>query len=193
MRIFKDEGLDITIAANMDKIDALDVTLDLTTGNFSPYMKPGNTILYVNRDSNHPKITLDVIPKGINKRLSSLSSNEEIFDIAKIEYQRALTEAGHSFQLKYDPEARKTSKKKTRNRKVIWYNPPFCKSVKTNLGKIFLKIVLESFPSSHKLHKIVNRNTLKLSYSCLPNIGSKILADASKKYKGRENENMVAP
>ena len=47
-----------------------------------------------------------------------------------------------------------------------------------------MKIVSESFPKSHKLSKILNRNTTKISYSCLPNIGSKILADASNKYKG---------
>ena len=45
-------------------------------------------------------------------------------------------------------------------------------------------MISESFPKSHKLSKILNRNTTKISYSCLPNIGSKILADASNKYKG---------
>ena len=27
-----------------------------------------------------------------------------------------------------------------------------------------------SFPAGHKLRKIFNRNTIKLSYSCMPNV-----------------------
>ena len=55
--------------------------------------------------------------------------------------------------------------------------------MKTNIGKKFLSIVTECFPQGHKLKKIFNRNSLKVSYSCLPNIGTKILADTNKKYK----------
>ena len=44
--------------------------------------------------------------------------------------------------------------------------------VKTNLGKQFLRIVDECFPKGHALRSIFNRNTLKLSYSCMPNIKS---------------------
>ena len=35
---------------------------------------------------------------------------------------------------------------------------------------IFLNMIDECFPKSHRLHKIFNRNTLKLSYSCMQNI-----------------------
>ena len=60
-----------------------------------------------------------------------------------------------------------------KHRKIIWFNPPpFCQSVKMNIGKIFLKLFREHFPRHDKLHKIFNPNTLKLSYCCMKNISN---------------------
>ena len=44
----------------------------------------------------------------------------------------------------------------------------------TTLGRKFLCIVGKCFPKIHPLHKIFNRHTLKLSYSCMPNMKSTI-------------------
>ena len=44
--IFKKNGLKITIEANKT-IDYLDVMLNLQTGTHQPYLKPGNTPLYI--------------------------------------------------------------------------------------------------------------------------------------------------
>ena len=60
------------------------------------------------------------------------------------------------------------------NRK--WFNPPFSKSIKTNINKTFLQLLSKHFPKNHKMHKIFNRNTVKISYSCMKNIGSIISA-----------------
>ena len=38
------------------------------------------------------------------------------------------------------------------------------------MGKKFLRIVKESFTPRHPLRRIFNRNTLQVSYSCMPNI-----------------------
>ena len=46
--------------------------------------------------------------------------------------------------------------------------------VRTNLGRKCLYIVDKCFPKNHPLHKIFNRHTLKLSYSCMPNMKSVI-------------------
>ena len=46
--------------------------------------------------------------------------------------------------------------------------------MKTDLGKQFLRIVDECFPRGHALRAIFNRNTLKLSYSCMPSVKSVI-------------------
>ena len=42
--------------------------------------------------------------------------------------------------------------------------------IKTHLGKEFLKIICTTFPPNQRLFKVCNRNTIKLSCSCLPNM-----------------------
>ena len=61
---------------------------------------------------------------------------------------------------------------KNRKRKIIWFNPPYSKSVKSNIGRIFLRLLSKHFPRNHTMHKIFNRNTVKISYSCMRNISS---------------------
>ena len=63
-------------------------------------------------------------------------------------------------------------KSKTRKRDIIWYNPPFNQAVTTNLGKQFLDLIKKHFPKSNPLSRIINRNTVKLSYSCTKNMGA---------------------
>ena len=63
--------------------------------------------------------------------------------------------------------------RRNRQRNIIWFNPPFSKNIKTNIARNFLNLVDTHFPAGHKLHKIFNRNTVKVSYSCMNNIISK--------------------
>ena len=42
--------------------------------------------------------------------------------------------------------------------------------VVNNLGKEFFKLLKRNFPRGSQLHKIFNKNCVKLSYSCMPNI-----------------------
>ena len=42
--------------------------------------------------------------------------------------------------------------------------------MQTNIGREFLNLIEKCFPPNHKLRKLFNRNNLKLSYSCTPNI-----------------------
>ena len=44
----------------------------------------------------------------------------------------------------------------------------------------------DSFPKGHPLKKIFNKNTLKISYSCMPNLQSKISAHNKNMLKGDE-------
>ena len=44
--------------------------------------------------------------------------------------------------------------------------------MKTNLGRKFINIINRCFPNEHPLHKIFNKHTLQLSYSCMPDIKS---------------------
>ena len=56
-----------------------------------------------------------------------------------------------------------------------------------NIGKTFLKLVKKHFPRGHKLYKIFNRNTLKLSYSCMTSISSVIKQHNYKVLSTTEN------
>ena len=47
-------------------------------------------------------------------------------------------------------------------------------------GAKFLKLIDESFPPGHKLYKLINRNTVKMSYRCMPNMG-KLISGHNKK------------
>ena len=44
-------------------------------------------------------------------------------------------------------------------------------SVLTNIGKAFLSLLSKHFPRDHKFYKIFNKQTVKLSHSCCPNLG----------------------
>ena len=104
----------------------------------------------------------------INKHLSDLSCNKDKFKKAKLLYENALKESGYRAAMKY--ETSENINDRNSHCKIIWFNPPFSQSIKTNIGKIFLKLVRKHFPRKHKLHKILNPNTLKLSYRCMKNI-----------------------
>ena len=63
---------------------------------------------------------------------------------------------------------------KNRKRSIIWFNPPYSKSRKTNIGKYFFRLLNKNFPPGYKLRKIFHRNTLKHSYSDMANLKAKI-------------------
>ena len=109
------------------------------------------------------------VPENINKRLTSILSSKKVFDDAIPPYEKALDESGYNHRLTYNPQP---TRNRNGKRKVIWYNPPWNANVKTNLGRKFINILNRCFPNEHPLHKIFNKHTLKLSYSCMPNIKS---------------------
>ena len=78
-------------------VDYLDVTMDLSSNTFKPYMKPNSPLLYVHFQSNHPPPILKNLPESVNKRLSELSSSEEILIQAARPYQEALNKIGTNF------------------------------------------------------------------------------------------------
>ena len=48
------------------------------------------------------------------------------------------------------------------------------KNVRSNIARNFLRLIDKHFPKTNKLHKIFNRNTVKVSYSCMGNVRSSI-------------------
>ena len=119
----------------------------------------------------------------MNTRLSLLSINEDEFDKAKPLYENALKSSGFNKCLKF--ENTQTTRLRNRSRKVIWFNPPYNAEVKTNIGKIFLKLVKKNFHKRHRYRNIFN----KLSYSCTPNVKNLIRQHNSSIMKSETNTN----
>ena len=115
---FKTIGFEIDININLKVINFLDVTFNLLENSYKPYKKPNDKLLYINTESNHPPEVIKHIPISINKRLNQNSSNEQIFNSSKKEYEEALKQSGYkNFDLKYDPE--KPTPKQNRKRKSL--------------------------------------------------------------------------
>ena len=152
-------------------VNFLNVTLDLFTGKYKPYRKPNDDLLYINKHSNHPPSILRQLPTSINKHISTLSFDRQTFEDAAPACQNALGHSNFSHKLEYMLHE---TQQPYRNRQcnVIWFNPPFSKNVKTNIACSFLHLVDSHFPAGHKLHKIFNRNTVKVRYSCMNNVRS---------------------
>ena len=60
--------------------------------------------------------------------------------------------------------------------------------MKTNIGKTFLKLVSKHFPQQHKYHTLFNMNNIKVSYSCMENMGA-IINKHNKKILSNNNIN----
>ena len=79
-----------------------------------------------------------------------------------------------------------------RKRKIIWFNPTFCRVASINVGKYFLKLIDKHFKHDNILHRIFNRKTLKISYSCTKNIFQIINnhnKEIIKEFQDRTNNN----
>ena len=78
-RIFNELELKVTAEIINHLMNFLDVTFNLKEENYHPYRKPNNNPLYIDSRSNHPPNIIKQLPKSINSRLSSLSSDEKSF------------------------------------------------------------------------------------------------------------------
>ena len=174
-KIFKENKLDKVIQCNVKRVNYLDVSLNLNNSNFKPYHKPDNEMLYIHKDSNQPPSILKQISTSTEKRISTLSSNETIFNESKEIYKKAPYKSGYRQTLKYHhPKEDVTNNKRDRKRSVIWFNPPFSVNVKAKVGNSFLSNIRKYLLQRHKFSKLLNRNTIKVSYSRMPNIKAEI-------------------
>ena len=154
-------------------MDFLDVTFDLYNNLYKPYKKSNSKPICINKQSNHPPNVLKQLPESIAKRISDTSSSKDIFDKSTLIYQNALYESGFKKELKYtssDTSFQEENDQRIRRRKIIWFNSPYSRSAKTNISKNFLHLLVNYFPANNKMHKIFNKNTVKVSYSCMKNM-----------------------
>jgi 23S rRNA G2445 N2-methylase RlmL len=95
------------------------------------------------------------IPNGINKRICDISSSKEVFLEAIQSYQVELKKCGYKDKLVWMEECDSQQKKKrSRSKKVIWFNPPYGINVKTNVGEFFFELIDKHFPKGNPIHKI---------------------------------------
>ena len=187
IKTMKDLGLNITIEFGLKIVDFLEVTLNLNNSTYKPYRKPNDEPCYININSNHPPNCIKQLPKMINSRLNSISSNAEVFREAVPIYRAALEKSGHIPKLRYEQER---PRRRQRKRNITWYNPPFNKACKTNIGKEFLRLLDKHFPQNRKrkdkLEQIMNRHCIKLSYSGTQSMGKIISSHNAKVMNDRK-------
>ena len=169
-KVFKNNGFDVIIECNMKVANYLVANFNLNDDTYRPYQKPDNIIQYIYVESNHPPNIIKKIPNTIEKRLSQLSYNEEIFNKSAPFYEDKLHYSGCKQKLKYNPVNTKTHSKRNHKRNIIWFNPHSNRNVSTKIDKYFLNLLNKHFPRNHHLHKIFNRDSIKVSYSCTKNM-----------------------
>ena len=99
---------------------------------------------------------------------------------SKYQYEKALRGSGYTdLKLKFNKTSNNHTKRSLKHNiwcNIIW----FSRAVSTNVGKRFLQLLRHHFPPSNKLHKIFNKNTVKVSYCCTQNVAS-IIKSHNKK------------
>ena len=130
--VFKSVGLAITITANQNEVDFLDITINMKNATFKPFIKPNDKPEYVNKLSNHPPQILKNIPIGINKRLVNISANKQIFENSTQIYSDELSKCGYDHKLSYEyfvnnrnNNNNNNTEKPKRKSNISWFNPPY--------------------------------------------------------------------
>ena len=100
--------------------------------------------------------------------------------MSKGEYEKALRESGYKSVSLIYTDKKEIKYKRNRSRNIIWFNPPFNKNVSTNVDKRFMNLLDQHFPKSKKLYAILNRSTVKVSYSCTQNMSSMVKSHFKK-------------
>ena len=122
--------------------------------------------------------------------ISRTSSYEDIFHASKVEYETPLKNSGYkNIDFKYDLENKNNNRQNTQ-RNITWFNLPFSQAVSTNVAKRFLDLLDKHSLPNNQLHKILNRNTVNISYSYTPNVSS-IIKSHNKKLINAENKQLT--
>ena len=82
--------------------------------------------------------------------MSRNSSNADIFNNIKLEYEEALEKCGHTTMLTYTiPIHEQNNVRRKRQRKIVWFNPSFNLDVSTNVAKNILKFDRKSLQANY--------------------------------------------
>lgn len=107
-----------------------------------------------------------------------------------------MKQSGFNTTLKFENKKQEREPRdnvKPKRKKITWYNPPYSSKVRTNAVKCFMALIDKHFPKSDKLHKIINKNTVKISYSCMPNFKQAILSHNKKILQDHRKDQLPVP
>ena len=169
-----------TFICNLKIVNYLDATFNLNNGTFYP-TESLQTTLYI---STLNPTTLLTSPSSYPTPSTVESQTFPAMKTNSTKLRLLMTTPSNPVDTRQAFPTTNTEKndRPSRNRKrnIIWYNPPFNSSVKTNIGKTFLKLVSKHFPRQHKYHTLFNKNNIKVNYSCMENMGAIITKDNKK-------------
>ena len=145
---------------NQKVVNYLDITLNLLTEKYYPYRKTGNAPCKLTQDRITPRPSLSSYGKQSAKEFptSPIAKKNLIKQPLYIMMPSSPGNFLNSTPITSSPIH------------ILWFNPPSSKTVKTNVGQRFLKLIDKHFSSKNPLHKIFNWASVKVSYSCMPNI-----------------------
>ena len=151
----------------------MDVTFDLSTERYQPFNKPNDTPTYINVNSNHLPNIIKVLPDNISERINNISFDKAAFNNAAPFYRNVLSASGYKENL---IQKDLPCSNKIKQRKIIWFNPPYSVNLEENIRKTFLRLIDKHFSKTNRFHKIFNKNNIRVSCSCLPNFANMIKA-----------------
>ena len=108
---------------NLKAVIFLDVTLNLSIGTYQPYNKPNDSPLYINTKSNHPPNIIKSLPESISRRISNISSNKDIFDVAAPYYNNALSASGYNEGIEYKTNTTPSTRRRSTGPMAPPYGP----------------------------------------------------------------------
>ena len=173
----------LDIQTNPKITDYLDITFNLYKSTVSPFRKNNQYPCYINVGSNHPRQIFKYIPNGIMFRLYTNFFNINIFTQNKAQLWANVKNNGYKAKLVHkitDETSDVRNRRKNRTRKILWFTLQYNMAVAYKLGKEFFILLKKNFPRSSNLCRIFYRNTVKLSYSCMPNVANLINENNTK-------------
>ena len=84
-------------------------------------------------------------------------------------YEQGLANCGYNEKLTYQQQGENIENikniEKNQKHNITWFNPPYSKSLNTNIGKYVFRLLNKHFSPGHELYKIFNKNTQLLLHT----------------------------
>lgn len=193
IRNFSLNNYEITMDYNPNFINFLDLQISKTDDfqlHFGIYKKPGQKLIYLNKESMHPPSVTKSIPYSVLHRLYSLSSSVENQKPKQIfgEYISALSNANlltnkqknSHFKFRESPVKKKTKKDPRKIHFVLDWCAPW-----------WIRKPVEILKENLKRYKL-NHLRISVSYSVMTSVENKIKSDTQNKLtQNLENRNFM--